>query len=130
MEKNNREGLESKGAIWIRVIFFNIFVVIAITFIGIKSWWNPLSGIQGMGDLTGFVALLVFIYTTWKELAMLFYDAWTKRERQEGRQEGRQEAHQELLERFDQIFADDKDAMKKRDMLFNSITSTNTTNRK
>ena len=52
---------------------------------------------------------------------MLFYDAWAKRERQEGRQEARQE----LLERFNQIFADDKDAMKKRDMLFNSITSTN-----
>ena len=122
MGKNNREVLESKRAIWIRVIFFNIFIFIAIIFIGFKSWWNPLSGIQGMGDLTGFVALLVFIYTTWKELAMLFYDAWAKRERQEGRQE----AHQELLERFNQIFADDKDAMKKRDMLFNSITSTNT----
>ena len=120
MEERNRDILESKGAFWARVIFYNIFVVIAI-FISIwKFGHNQLSGIQGMGDLAGFVALLVFIFTTWRELAMLFYDAWAKRERQEGRQEAREE----LRQRFDQVFAGDKDAMEKRDKIFNGITET------
>ena len=120
MEERNRDILESKGAFWARVIFYNIFVVIAI-FISIwKFGHNQLSGIQGMGDLAGFVALLVFIFTTWRELAMLFYDAWAKRERQEGRQEAREE----LRQRFDQVFAGDKDAMEKRDKIFNGATET------
>ena len=54
MEERNRDILESKGAFWARVIFYNIFVVIAI-FISIwKFGHNQLSGIQGMGDLAGF----------------------------------------------------------------------------
>ena len=57
---------------------------------------------------------------------MLFYDAWAKRERQQGRQEGRQEglqeAHEELRQRFEQVFAGDKDAMEKRDKIFNGVT--------
>ena len=128
MEERNRDILESKGAFWARVIFYNIFALIAIVISVRKFGYNPLSGIQGMGDLAGFVALLVFIFTTWRELAMLFYDAWAKRERQQGRQEGLQEgireAREELRQRFDQVFAGDKDAMKKRDQIFNGATET------
>ena len=125
MEERNRDILESKGAFWARVIFYNIFVFIAIAISFWKFGHDQLSGIQGMGDLAGFVALLVFIFTTWRELAMLFYDAWAKRERQQGRQEGRQEglqeAHEELRQRFEQVFAGDKDAMEKRDKIFNGV---------
>ena len=49
---------------------------------------------------------------------MLFYDAWAKRERQQGRQEAREE----LRQRFEQVFAGDKDAMEKRDKIFNGVT--------
>ncbi len=124
MWESNREILESKRAIWARVFFYNVFVVLAIVIMGFQSWWNPLSGIQGMGDLAGFVALLVFIYTTWKETAMLFYDTWAKRERQEGRQEGRQERERELRQEIAQVFEDDKNAMEKLDKFFNGITPT------
>ena len=118
MEERNRDILESKGAFWARVIFYNIFVLIAIAISFWKFGHDQLSGIQGMGDLAGFVALLVFIFTTWRELAMLFYDAWAKRERQQGRQEAREE----LRQRFEQVFAGDKDAMEKRDKIFNGVT--------
>lgn len=120
MWESNREILESKRAIWARVFFYNIFVVIAIVIMGFQSWWNPLSGIQGMGDLAGFVALLVFIYTTWKETAMLFYDTWAKRERQEGRQERERELRQEIA----QMFEGDKNALEKLNKFFNGITPT------
>ena len=118
MEERNRDILESKRAFWARVIFYNIFVLIAIVISFWKFGHDQLSGIQGMGDLAGFVALLVFIFTTWRELAMLFYDAWAKRERQQGRQEAREE----LRQRFEQVFAGDKDAMEKRDKIFNGVT--------
>ena len=124
MGESTREILESKESIWARVFFYNIFIGIAIYISVREAWLYPLAGIQGMGDLAGFVALLVFIYTTWKETAMLFYDAWAKRERQQGRQQGRQEERQELRQGIAQVFADDKDAMEKIDKFFNGITPT------
>ena len=117
MEERHREILESKKSIWARVFSYNMFIFFAI-YIGIREFY-PSSGIRGMGDLAGFVALLVFIYTTWKETAMLFYDVWAKRERQQGRQEGRQEREEELRQGIIQVFADDKDAMEKLDKFFN-----------
>ena len=119
MGESHREILESKKSIWARVFFYNIFIGIAI-YIGVReAWLYPLAGIRGMGDLAGFVALLVFIFLTWKETAMLFYDVWAKRERQEGHRQGRQEREEELRQGIAQVFADDRDALEKLDKFFN-----------
>ena len=120
MGESTREILESKKSIWARVFSYNIFIGIAIYISVREAWLYPLAGIQGMGDLAGFVALLVFIYTTWKETAMLFYDAWAKRERQQGRQEREEELRQGIA----QVLADDKDALENLNKFFNGITPT------
>ena len=41
--------------------------------------------------------------------------------RQEAFEQGLEQARQELLQRFDQVFAGNKNAMEKRDQLFNGI---------
>ena len=51
---------------------------------------------------------------------MLFYDAWAKRERQQGRQEREEELRQGIA----QVLADDKDALEKLDKFFNGTTPT------
>ena len=44
--------------------------------------------------------------------------------RQQGLEQGLEQARQQGLQRFDQAFAGDKDAMEKRDQIFNGITET------
>ena len=63
--------------------------------------------------------MLAFIFMTWEELVMLYYHLF-----QQARRIQLEQARQELLQRFDQAFAGDKDAMKKRDQIFNGITDT------
>ena len=109
-----------------------------------KFGLNPYRGIQGAGDMVGFVALLLFIPLSALEAIMIFYEMFKKRERQEGRreglqegrqeglqegrqeglQEGRQEARQELLQELTRVFAGDKDAMEKIDKFFNGTPAT------
>ena len=103
------DRVDSNWNIWSRVIFYNVFIVLAIYIFVVKGWLNLLDGIHGLGDLAGLVLLLVFIYTSWREAIMLFYDAWAKRERTLGREEGREEMRQKIEE----VFADDKDALEK-----------------
>ena len=96
-----------------------------------KFGLNPYRGIQGAGDMVGFVALLLFIPLSALEAIMIFYQMFKERERregreeglQEGRQEGREEARQELLQELTRVFAGDKDAMEKIDKFFNGTTS-------
>lgn len=58
---------------------------------------------------------------------MLFYH-WFERARriqlEQAHEQGLEQGRQELLQRFDQVFAGDKDAMEKRDQIFNGITET------
>ena len=56
---------------------------------------------------------------------MLFYHWFEQARRiqlEQTHQEAREQGRQELLQRFDQVFAGDKDAMEKRDQIFNGIT--------
>ncbi len=95
-----------------------------------KFGLNPHRGIQGAGDLAGFVVLLLFIPFSALEAIMIFYEMFKKRERREGHREGRQEGHregrqearQELRQGLAQMFAGDKDAMEKLDSFFNNAT--------
>ena len=82
--EESRDRVDSNWNIWSRVIFYNVFIVLAIYIFVVKGWLNLLDGIHGLGDLAGLLLLLVFIYTSWREAIMLFYDAWAKRERMLG----------------------------------------------
>ena len=58
---------------------------------------------------------------------MLYYHLFQQARRiqlEQGLEQARQEVREELLQRFDQAFAGDKDAMEKRDQIFNGITET------
>ena len=52
----------SRYNIWARVIFYNVFIFLAIYIFVVKGWYNLLDGIHGLGDLAGLLVLLVFIY--------------------------------------------------------------------
>ena len=64
--KENRD-LVGSGSIWLRAIFYNVFIFLAIYICWVKGWVNLLDGIVGFGDLAGLVALLVFTYTSWRK---------------------------------------------------------------
>ncbi len=51
---------------------------------------------------------------------MLFYH-WFEQARRIQLEQARQEVRQEFLQRFDQVFAGNKNAMEKRDQIFNGI---------
>lgn len=110
--KENRDRVGS-SSIWLRAIFYNVFIFLAIYICWVKGWVNLLDGIVGFGDLAGLVALLVFTYTSWKEAVMLFYDAWAKRERTIGREEGREEEREKIRQMALEVFADDKDTLER-----------------
>ena len=111
--EESRDRVDSNWNIWSRVIFYNVFIVLAIYIFVVKGWLNLLDGIHGLGDLAGLVLLLVFIYTSWREAIMLFYDAWAKRERMLGFEKGREEGREEMRQKIEEVFADDKDALEK-----------------
>ena len=120
---------------------FVAFWLLLVDGLAVVLWLNkfgldPYRGIQGAGDLVGFVVLLLFIPFSSLEAIMIFYQMFKERERREGReeglqegrqeglQEGRQEARQELLQELTRVFAGDKDAMEKIDKFFNGTTAT------
>ena len=88
-----------------------------------KFGLNPHRGIQGAGDLAGFVALLLFIPFSALEAIMILYEVFKERARQAGRREGRREERQELRQGLSQMFAGDKDAMEKLDNFFLDATT-------
>ena len=118
---------ESFVAFWL--ILVDGFAVVLWLY---KFGLNPYRGIQGAGDLAGFVALLLFIPFSALEAIMILYEVFKERARQagrregrqEGRREGRREERQELRQGLTQMFAGDKDAMEKLDNFFNDATST------
>ena len=123
MWESNRDFADlTKRGVWYAVLY-NALAIVAIAISVSKFGLNPLPSIQGMSDLVSFLVLLAFIFTTWGELVMLFYHLFQQARRIQLEQ-ARQELRQELLQRFDQVFADDKDAMEKRDQIFNGITET------
>ena len=131
MWESNRDFADlTKRGVWYAVLY-NALAIVAIAISVSKFGLNPLPSIQGMSDLVSFLVLLAFIFTTWGELVMLFYHLFQQarriqleQARQQGLEQGLEQARQEGLQRFDQAFAGDKDAMKKRDQIFNGITET------
>ena len=113
-----------------RILKYESFVAFWLLFVdglAVVLWLhkfglNPHRGIQGAGDLAGFVVLLLFIPFSALEAIMIFYEMFKKRERREGRREGRREERQELRQGLAQMFAGDKDAMEKLDSFFNNAT--------
>ena len=118
-----------------RILKYESFVAFWLLFVdglAVVLWLhkfglNPYRGIQGAGDLAGFVVLLLFIPFSALEAIMIFYEMFKKRERREGHREGhregRREERQELRQGLAQMFAGDKDAMEKLDSFFNNATS-------
>ena len=127
MWESNRDFADlTKRGVWYAVLY-NALAIVAIAISVSKFGLNPLPSIQGMSDLVSFLVLLAFIFTTWGELVMLFYHLFQQARRiqlEQARQQGLEQGRQEVLQRFDQVFADDKDAMEKRDQIFNGITET------
>ena len=123
MWESNRDFTNlTKRGVWYAVLY-NALAVVGIVIGVSKFGLNPVPSIQGMSDLVGFLIFLAFIFTTWGELVMLFYH-WFEQARRIQIEQARQEARQELLQRFDQVFAGDKDVMEKRDQIFNGMTET------
>ena len=128
MWESNRDFTNlTKRGVWYAVLY-NALAVVGIVIGVSKFGLNPVPSIQGMSDLVGFLILLAFIFTTWGELAMLFYHWFEQarriqieQARQEALEQGLEQGRQELLQRFDQVFAGDKDAMEKRDQIVNGI---------
>ena len=127
MWESNRNFADlTKRGIWYAILY-NALAIIAVVISILKFGFNPLPSIQGMSDLVSFLALLAFIFLTWGELVMLFYHLFQQARRnqiEQARQQGFEQGLQELRQRFDQVFAGDKDAMEKRDKIFNGITET------
>lgn len=131
MWESNRDFADlTKRGVWYAILY-NALVIVGIVIGVSKFGLNPVPSIQGMSDLVGFLVLLAFIFITWGELVMLFYHWFEQarriqleQAREQAREQGLEQGRQELLQRFDQVFAGDKDAMEKRDQIFNGITET------
>ena len=127
MWESNRDFADlTRRGVWYAILY-NLLAVITVVISVLKFGFNPLPSLQSMSDLVSFIALLAFIFSIWGELFMLFYHLFQQARQlqiEEARQQGLEQGLEQVRQRFDQVFAGDKDALEKRDMLFNGVTGT------